>query len=87
MPVNVKSLRSFLGLTGYYRKFIKNYGTIATPLTDLLKKNSFAWIDEAMKAFNELKSAITQPSVLRLPYFSQPFTIKCDASGRGMGQS
>ncbi|KAF5462586.1 hypothetical protein F2P56_018577 [Juglans regia] len=58
-PANVKSLQGFLDLTRYYHKFIKQYGTIATPLTDLLKKHAFVWNDEAMKAFNELKLAVT----------------------------
>lgn len=84
-PSSLKSLRGFLGITGYYCKFIKNYGTVATPLTNLLKKNAFVWNEVVAKAFEELKSVVNNPPVLKLPYFSQPFTIKCDASGRGMG--
>ncbi|XP_035542078.1 uncharacterized protein K02A2.6-like [Juglans regia] len=84
-PKNVKALRGFLGLTGYYRKFIKGYGTIAALLTELLKKNSFEWNGKAKKAFEELKQAVSQPPVLRLPDFNSPFTIECDACGTGLG--
>ena len=85
IPQNAKALRGFLGLTGYYRKFIRNYGAIAQPLTDLLKKNGFHWIDKALLAFNELKVAVAQPLVLALLYFSKPFIIECDASGYALG--
>ncbi|XP_042965413.1 uncharacterized protein LOC122299304 [Carya illinoinensis] len=84
-PTTLKSLRGFLGLTGYYRKFIKHYGLIAAPLTQLLKKNAFLWTEEAEKAFGELKKVVSEPPVLRLPDFSHPFTIECDASGKGVG--
>jgi len=85
MPSNIKSLRGFLSLTVYYRKFIRGYGSIASPLTDMLKKNSYSWSDSARAAFNALKSAVTQAPVLALPNFSKQFTIECNASGLGVG--
>jgi len=80
-PKTLKALRGFLGLTGYYRKFIRGYGSIAGPLTQMLRKNSFAWTAAAQDAFEALKQAVTQA----LPNFSQPFIIECDSSGVGVG--
>ena len=85
IPDSVKALRGFLGLTRYYRKFIKGYGAIAKPLTDLLRKYSFHWNDKALEAFTKLKEVMTQPPVLALPNFSRPFIIECDALGKGLG--
>nr|GEW65059.1 hypothetical protein [Tanacetum cinerariifolium] len=84
-PVNVKQLRGFLGLTGYYRRFIKNYAIISKPLTILLKKNSFTWNLDAQSAFETLKTAMSQALVLALPNFNKPFTVESDASGLGIG--
>ncbi|KAF5447468.1 hypothetical protein F2P56_033022 [Juglans regia] len=69
VPSSLKALRGFLGLTGYYRKIIRYYGTIDAPLIDLMKKNVFVWTEGATQAFMALKKAITELSVLRLPDF------------------
>ena len=66
-------------------KFIKGYGSIAQPLTNLLKKDSFHWIDEAQQTFNSLKEVVSHPLILALHDFSQPFIIECDASSSGLG--
>jgi hypothetical protein len=84
-PHNIKSLRGFLGLTGYYRKFIQDYCSLAAPLTALLRKNAFSWTPAATEAFLHLKAAVTRPPVLCLPDFTQEFLIECDASGLGLG--
>ncbi|XP_026399605.1 uncharacterized protein LOC113295486 [Papaver somniferum] len=83
-PTTIKDLRGFLGLTGYYRKFIKNYGLIEKPLTNLLKKNNFHWNISAQVAFEELKKAVTSAPVLVLPDFSKPFEISTDACDTGV---
>jgi hypothetical protein len=84
-PKTLKSLRGFFGLTGYYHKFIKNYGKIATPLMALLKKNSFTWTPTTAQAFQTLKTTMCTTPVLALPDFTKTFVLECDASGKGIG--
>jgi hypothetical protein len=68
VPQTVKEIRSFLGLAGYYRRFIENFSKIAKPLTSLLEKGvDFSWTDERQKAFEELKKRLTTTPVLTLP--------------------
>ncbi|XP_026419421.1 uncharacterized protein LOC113315345 [Papaver somniferum] len=71
LPANLKQLSGFLGLTSYYRRFIKGYGTISKPLTDMLKKDAFHWSPSAHEAFNRLKTAMTIAPALALPDFSK----------------
>ncbi|KAJ0490310.1 putative nucleotidyltransferase, Ribonuclease H [Helianthus annuus] len=84
-PSNAKGVRGFLGLAGYYRKFIKGFGEIAAPLHQLVGKGSFKWSIEAEESFKALKLALITTPTLGLPNWSLPFTVECDASGVGIG--
>ena len=75
-----------MGLTGYYRKFIKNYGLISRPLTDLRKKNvQFTWTTTTDEAFRTLKHQLITAPVLAVPDFSKQFVVETDASDLGIG--
>ncbi|KAJ8752156.1 hypothetical protein K2173_003764 [Erythroxylum novogranatense] len=84
-PTTQKAIRGFLGLAGYYQKFIQNFGIIAAPLTKLLTKQGFTWTNEAETTFQQLRKALSTPPVLALPDFSQEFEVESDACGSGLG--
>ncbi|XP_026378544.1 uncharacterized protein LOC113272982 [Papaver somniferum] len=84
IPSSIKALHVFLGLTGYCRKFVKDYGKMRAPLTKLLKQNSFTWSDEEAVGFKQLQTALTTIHVLALPDFSKDFVLECDASSNGL---
>ena len=88
IPTTKKQVRAFLGLTGYYRKFIPDYATVALPLTDLTRKqmpNQVVWGPECDTAFTTLKNRLCSSPILRSPDFSRPFILQTDASDRGVG--
>jgi hypothetical protein len=77
--MNTSEIRSFLGLAGYYHRFIKDFSKIAKPMTRLLEKNKdFDWTEECQVSFEELKKRLTLAPVLILPYISKKFDIYCD---------
>ncbi|KAF8690253.1 hypothetical protein HU200_041322 [Digitaria exilis] len=82
-----RAVHGFLGLARYYKKFVKDIGFVATPLTALLRKEGFAWSEEEAAAFKALKTTITMASVLALPNFAQLSIVECDASSYGFGAS
>ncbi|WZZ15423.1 hypothetical protein YC2023_108512 [Brassica napus] len=82
----VTEVRSFLGLAGYYRKFVKDFSSIAKPLTKLTGKGvPFLWVEETERAFKKLKEALTTAPVLALPEQGKPYTVYTDASRVGLG--
>ena len=84
-PRSARGLRGFLGLAGYYRRFIQDYGIIAAPLTQLLRKDGFQWSSKPEAAFMALKATLSAAPVLHLPDFGASFIVYCDASGSGFG--
>ena len=85
-PKNLKELRGFLGLTGFYRKHIKDYGTLADPMYKALQKDTkFVWAESLQSSFTALTTALCQAPILGYPNFSEPFTLCTDASLVGIG--
>ncbi len=87
-PETKKQVRAFLGLVGWYRKFIPNFSARAITLTNLTKKtqpNKLVWTEDCEKAFNDLKGALCQEPVLQSPDFEKMFTVQTDASLHGIG--
>ena len=85
-PTNTKAVKSFLGVSGFYRCFVEGYSKIALPLTNLLRKDvPFSWNEEQEEAFDALKTALTTPPILAFPDFSKEFILSTDASDFGIG--
>ena len=85
-PTTVRQIRSFLGLAGYYRRFILDFSRIAKPMTELLKKGAkFDWGQKCEDAFHTLRLHLTTTPVLAQPENSKPFDVYCDASGTRLG--
>jgi len=85
-PSSPLDLRGFLGLTGFYRKFIRHYATMTAPLTALLRKYQFSWSSSAQAVFEQLKLLMTQALVLVTLDFTILFTVESDASNAAMAQ-
>ena len=87
-PKTKKDVRSFLGLTGYYRRYIPNFSTISVPLSDLTKNNHpdiIEWTNDCQKVFDTLKRLLTSQPTLAPPDYNKPFIVHTDASDRGIG--
>src|SRR5262249_13705359 len=85
-PTNVTEIRSFLGMAGYYRRFVKDFSKISAPLTRLTRKQvKFEWNDSCEQSFQKLKECLTSAPVLTLPSGQGGFVIYCDASRIGLG--
>jgi hypothetical protein len=85
-PTSVSDIRSFLGLAGYYQRFIEGFSKISKPMTELLEKDKqFEWTPACEASFQELKNRLTTAPVLVMPNMEKPFSIYCDASGQGLG--
>ena len=79
-------IRSFLGLTGYYRKFAEGFSKLAAPLTKLTRKEEkFVWAEACQQSFDELKRKLTSAPILTLPSGQDGYTMYCDASRQGLG--
>lgn len=86
IPKNASEIRSFLGLAGYYRKFIKGFSSILVPLTSLTKKSAkYVWSSDCQRSFDQLKKALTSAPILAMPVQHEEFVVFTDASLLGLG--
>jgi len=85
-PKNVGEVMSFHGLTSFYRRFVPNFSSLASPLNELVKKDvTFHWGEIQENAFQKIKFLLTNAPILALPDFTKPFELECDASKVGIG--
>ena len=84
-PTSKTGARGFLGMVGYYRRFIKDFSKIGKPIFDVIGKESFHWGEKQQQAMDILKKAIIEEAVLKYPNFTKPFILYTDASGGGLG--
>ncbi|KAJ8773394.1 hypothetical protein K2173_028571 [Erythroxylum novogranatense] len=85
-PKNVAEVRSFLGLAGYYKRFVEGFSLIVAPLSKLTRKNQkFEWTEECQSSFEELKNRLTTAPILTLPYGDDGYIVYSDASRKGLG--
>jgi len=86
IPSNTRQLKGFLGLAGYYRRFIPNFSKIAKPLTQLLRRNTpFVRNQRTHEVFNTLKKLLTEEPLLQYSDFTKPFVLTTDASNEALG--
>ena len=86
LPTDLKTLRLFLGLASYYRRFVPAFARVAGPLHALTKKDvEFVWSQACEEAFRKLKELLTTAPILRFPNFNEPFILETDATGSGLG--
>ncbi|KAI0499355.1 hypothetical protein KFK09_020258 [Dendrobium nobile] len=84
-PQSISDIRSFHGLANFYRRFVKGFSIIMSPITDALKAKSFVWTEAQQHSFDAIKLALTSAPVLALPDFTKPFQVDTDASATGVG--
>ena len=85
-PLSSSDIRSFLGLAGYYRRFVEGFASISSPLTKLTqKKAKYQWSEACEKSFQELKDRLASAAILTLPEGKDGFVLYCDASHMGLG--